>query len=60
MLADTCAVWLATDAETVKASKRFSEGKPEAGGLPEENLKGAFSPPVETLWESEEPPIGTL
>ena len=25
-----------------KALKRFSEGKPEAVGLPEENLEGAF------------------
>ena len=33
---------------TVKTPKRFSEGKlkTEAEGFPEENLEGAFKPPV--------------
>ena len=34
-----------------KAPKRFFEGKPEAEGLPEENLEGAFSQCPRALWE---------
>ena len=40
--------------------RNFFKGKPETEDLPEENLKGAFTPSVETPYVVKEPPVGTL